>query len=59
MNRVKEVLDEYNLKIKSLKYLKNVLIIETNKGKFVYKENSNNYDIYEYLKTNALKNDKI
>ena len=48
MNRVKEVLDEYNLKIKSLKYLKNVLIIETNKGKFVYKENSNNYDIYEY-----------
>lgn len=51
MNRVKEVLDEYNLKIKSLKYLKNVLIIETNKGKFVYKENSNNYDIYEYLKT--------
>lgn len=51
MNNLKKALDNLNLKIKSLKYIKNACIVETDKGKLVYKENSNNYDIYEYLKT--------
>lgn len=45
MNNLNIKLNKYNLKINSLKYLKNVIIIN---DKYVYKEN-NNYLIYEYL----------
>lgn len=51
MNKFKEVLDRYDLKINSYKYIKKARIVDTNKGILVYKENANNYDIYEYLKT--------
>jgi len=51
MNRLKEYLNSNNYKIKSYKYLKNARIIETDKCNLVYKENCNNYDTYEYLKT--------
>ena len=48
MNELKNKLSKYNFKIKSLKYIGKIVIIDTDKGKFVYK-NNNNYKIYEYL----------
>ena len=51
MNNLKKVLCDNNIKLKGLKKLNRVIILDTNKGKYVYKENTNNYDIYEYLKT--------
>lgn len=51
MNNLKKILESYNLKLRSIKCIKNIKIIDTYQGKLVYKENSNNYDIYEYLKT--------
>lgn len=51
MNNLKKVLEKYDLKLKSIKYIGKVYILKTDKGKFVYKENNNNYDIYEYLRT--------
>ena len=45
MNDLKEIANNYNFKIKSLKVIGNVTIIESDKGNFVYKE-KNNYDIY-------------
>ena len=48
MNDLKEIINEYNFKIKSLKYLGNVIILDTNLGKYVYK-NKNNHEIYDYL----------
>ena len=56
MNDIKEILKDYDLKINSLKYQGNIIILETNKGKFVYKENSNCYDIYDYLMTRGFTN---
>ncbi len=50
MNNLREILSE-DIKVNSFKYLGKIKILDTNKGKLVYKENSNNYDIYEYLKT--------
>ena len=44
-------LKDYDFKINSLKYRKNIIILETDKGKYVYKEKQNNYDIYDYLKS--------
>lgn len=51
MNSLKEIVDNYNLKIKSLKYVGKVIIIETEKETLVYKNDSNNYAIYDYLKS--------
>ena len=48
MNELKNKLSKYNFKIKSLKYIGKIVIIDTDKGKFVYK-NNNNYKIYEDL----------
>ena len=48
MNNLKKSLKKYNFKINSLKYHGKVIIIDSNEGKFVYKE-KNNYKIYEYL----------
>ena len=48
MNDLKNICLEYNLKINSLKYLGKVIIIDTDKGKYVYKKN-NNSEIYKYL----------
>ena len=48
MNEIKEKLQRYNFKINSLKYIGKVIIIDTNQGKFVYKD-KNNYLVYEYL----------
>ncbi len=50
MNNLKGILDKYNLHAKGLRCLGKVSVIDTDKGRIVYKENSNNYDIYEYLK---------
>ena len=50
MNKLKNILNKYNLKINSLKYIGKVIIINTNKGIYVYKEINNN-KIYEYLET--------
>lgn len=51
MNNLKHILNEYDIKLNSFKEKGNIIFLDTNKGKLVYKENSNNYDIYEYLKT--------
>ena len=48
MNNLKDILKDYNFKIKSLKYIGKVVIIDTDKGKYIYK-NKNNQAIYEYL----------
>ena len=48
MNDLKEIAKEYNFKIKSLKVIGKVVIIDSDKGKFVYKE-VNNSDTYDYL----------
>ncbi len=51
MNDLKDIFKDYNFKINSLKHRGNVTILDTDRGIFVYKENSNNYDIYDYLNT--------
>ena len=51
MNKLKEVLKREGLKVKGLKYIGKVIVFDTDKGKLVYKEGSNNYPIYDYLKT--------
>lgn len=48
MNNLKDISLEYNFKIKSVKYLGKVIILYTDKGNYVYK-NNNNYKIYDYL----------
>ena len=56
MNRLKEILNENNLHCKSLKCIGKIKVVETDNGKFVYKENSNNYEVYEYLKARNFEN---
>ena len=51
MNNLKKILSDNNIKLKGLKKINRAIILDTNKGKYVYKENTNNYNIYEYLKT--------
>ena len=48
MNNLKEIITKYDFKIKSITYQNKVIILNTTKGKYVYK-NNNNYKIYEYL----------
>ena len=48
MNNIKEISEKYNFKVKGIEYKNNVIILDTDIGKYVYKEN-NNYKIYEYL----------
>ena len=55
MNELISRLKKYNFKINGIKYLKNIIILNTNKGKFVYK-NKNNFKIYEYLKSKGFRN---
>ena len=50
MNKIKEILNDYHLKCQAIKCLGKVKIIQTDNGGLVYKENCNNYRIYEYLK---------
>ena len=50
MNNIKEILKEYNFKINSLKYIGKVIILDTDMGKYVYK-NKNNQVIYDYLES--------
>jgi len=50
MNDLKEKLSEYNFKINSLKCIGKVIIIDTDRGKYIYKD-GNNYKIYEYLES--------
>ena len=56
MNDLKNILRNSNVKIRAFKYIGKVVILETNKGMLVYKENSNNYKIYEYLKNRGFDN---
>ena len=53
MNNINEVLKKYS--IKPIKYQKkgNTLLLETKENKYVYKENSNNIDIYSYLNSRS------
>ena len=51
MNNLKKILSDYDFKIKSIKIIGKIIIVDTDKGEFVYKENINNYSWYEYLKT--------
>ena len=44
-------LKDYDFKVNSLKYRGNIIILETDQGKMIYKKNQNNYDIYDYLKS--------
>ncbi len=55
MNNLRKILNNNNLKIKSLKYQGKVVILETDKRMLVYKDNVNNYRIYEYLKNRGFK----
>ena len=48
MNNLNDLSLEYNFKIKSIKYIGKVIILYTDKGNYVYK-NNNNYKIYDYL----------
>ena len=48
MTNLKNLSIEYDFKIKRVKYLGKVIIIYTDKGNYVYK-NNNNYKIYDYL----------
>ena len=48
MNNLKEIFQRYNLKVNSIEYKNNVIILNTESGKYVYKYN-NNYKIYDYL----------
>ncbi len=50
MNKLKEVLERSGLRTKSLRNIGSSWILETDKGKFVYKENKNLNNIYEYLR---------
>ncbi len=56
MNRLKSVLRSHDIKAHALKKIGKVWIVETSDSSFVYKENSNSYDIYEYLKTRDFHN---
>ena len=56
MNSLREFLEKNDVKLKSCKYVGKVKILDTNKGKLVYKENCHNKDIYEYLKTRDFHN---
>ena len=51
MNDLKRFLEAKDLKVKAYRYIKSARIIETDKGNLVCKDNCNNYDTYEYLKT--------
>ena len=51
MNNLRKILEKYEIKPKGYRFIGKIKVIDTDKGKLVYKENSNNYDIYEYLKT--------
>ena len=46
-----DLLKTYNFKINSLKYKGNIIILETNEGKYVF----NNYKIYNYLISKGFK----
>ena len=39
MNNLKKILEEYDIKLNSFKALGKVTILDTNKGKLVFKEN--------------------
>ena len=54
MNNLKPKISEFDFKINSLKYINNIIIIETDKGKYVYKD-TNNYKIYDYLNSRGFK----
>ena len=56
MNRLKSILRSNDIKAKSLKKIGKVWIVETPDNSFVYKDNINNYDTYNYLETRDFHN---
>ena len=48
MNNLKKILEEYDIKLNSFKALGKVTILDTNKGKLVFKENSK-LELVEYI----------
>lgn len=56
MNNLQKFLATNNYQANSYKYIGKVKIIETNQGTIVYKEKTNNYDTYEYLKNRDFTN---
>lgn len=56
MNNIKKVLKERGLRPKSYEYRNKIVIIDTNNGKYVIKNNCNNCDIYDYLNAKGFHN---
>ena len=55
MNRLKDI--NCDFKVRSCKYLKNVEILNTDRGRFVIKEKKkNNYDLFKYLEAKNFHN---
>lgn len=56
MNSIKNLLKERGIKPRGFEYRNNVIIIDTNDGKFVLKKDCNNCDIYDYLNAKGFYN---
>lgn len=57
MNDLKDLVNDFNLKINKCKYCNNVRVIDTDKGKFVVKKNNNNNsELFRYLETKNFNN---
>jgi len=56
MNRVKEILKKHELRARGYEYNDKAIIVETDRGKYVIKKDTNNFDIYNYLNTRGFNN---
>lgn len=56
MNRIKNVLKERGFRPRGYEYKNKAIIVETDKGKYVIKNKSNNYDVYDYLNAKGFYN---
>lgn len=56
MNNIKEILKKHELHPRSYENIKKSVIVDTDRGKYVIKRNTNNYDIYAYLNSRGFNN---
>ena len=57
MNDIKDLVNNFNLKINKCKYCNNIRIVDTDKGKFVIKKNNhNNSELFRYLESKNFNN---
>lgn len=49
MNKIKNILKERGLRPRGYEYKNKVIIVDTDKGKYVIKNKCNNYEVYDYL----------